>query len=130
MNPKPAQNLQAKYGDLSKAASDLGITNLQIVEQGGKLQITGTAPYQLSKDELWNSIKAHGGYENEVSADIKVQNTDIHGQYTVKSGDSLSKIAKYVYGDPNSYNKIFEANRDILKNPDLIKPGQVLKIPR
>ena len=47
----------------------------------------------------------------------------------MKSGDSLSKIAKHVYGDANTYNKIFEANRDVLKNPDLIQPGQQLKIP-
>jgi nucleoid-associated protein YgaU len=130
MNPKPTQDLKAKYGDLSKAATDLGISNLQIADQGGKLQITGTAPFQLAKDELWNAIKSHAGYESEISADIKVQNTDIHGHYTVKSGDSLSKISKHIYGDAGSYTKIFEANRDILQNPDLIKPGQVLKIPR
>ena len=65
-----------------------------------------------------------------MSADIKVQNTDLHGQYTVKSGDSLSKIAKHIYGDAGSYNRIYEANRDTLSNPDLIKPGQVLKIPK
>lgn len=49
--------------------------------------------------------------------------------YTVAAGDSLSKIAKKLYGDGNKWKRIFEANRDIIKNPDLIKPGQVLKIP-
>lgn len=49
--------------------------------------------------------------------------------YEVKSGDSLSKIAKEYYGDANAYMKIFEANKDILKNPNLIHPGQKLKIP-
>ena len=49
--------------------------------------------------------------------------------YTVAAGDSLSKIAKKFYGDGNKWKPIFDANRDILKNPDLIKPGQVLKIP-
>jgi len=49
--------------------------------------------------------------------------------YTVKSGDNLSKIAKEYYGDPNQYNKIFEANRPLLKNADDIFPGQVLRIP-
>ena len=47
----------------------------------------------------------------------------------MKSGDTLSKIAKEHLGDANAYMKIFEANRDQLKNPDLIKPGQVLKLP-
>lgn len=49
--------------------------------------------------------------------------------YEVKSGDSLSKIAKAEYGNANDYMLIFEANRDILKDPNLIHPGQKLKIP-
>jgi nucleoid-associated protein YgaU len=49
--------------------------------------------------------------------------------YTVAKGDSLSKIAKKVYGDANKWKRIFEANRDTVKNPDVIHPGQVLKIP-
>ena len=49
--------------------------------------------------------------------------------YTVKSGDSLSKIAKHLYGDGNKWHRIYEANRDKIKNPDLIHPGQELTIP-
>ncbi len=49
--------------------------------------------------------------------------------YEVKSGDSLSKIAKAEYGNANDYMIIFEANRDILKDPNVIHPGQKLKIP-
>ena len=49
--------------------------------------------------------------------------------YVVKSGDSLSKIAKAEYGNANAWNTIYEANRDILKDPDKIFPGQKLKIP-
>jgi len=49
--------------------------------------------------------------------------------YEVKSGDSLSKIAKEVYGDAKKYNAIFEANKPMLKDPDLIYPGQMLRIP-
>lgn len=49
--------------------------------------------------------------------------------YVVKEGDTLSKIAKELYGDPMLYPKIFEANRDILTDPDRIKPGQKLRIP-
>ena len=49
--------------------------------------------------------------------------------YVVQEGDSLSKIAKRVYGNANSWRKIFEANRDSIENPDLIYPGQTLKIP-
>ena len=49
--------------------------------------------------------------------------------HTVEKGDTLSKIAKEAYGDANQYNKIFEANKPMLKNPDQIYPGQVLRIP-
>jgi nucleoid-associated protein YgaU len=50
-------------------------------------------------------------------------------EYTVVAGDSLSKIAKRFYGDANQWRRIFEANRDQIKNPDLIHPGQVFRIP-
>ncbi|MEO5626259.1 MAG: LysM peptidoglycan-binding domain-containing protein [Dokdonella sp.] len=49
--------------------------------------------------------------------------------YTVVKGDSLSRIAKHLYGNANRWREIFEANRDQLDNPDLIQPGQVLKLP-
>jgi nucleoid-associated protein YgaU len=49
--------------------------------------------------------------------------------YTVAKGDSLSKIAKQFYGDANQWRRIYDANRDQLSNPDLIHPGQNLKIP-
>ena len=50
-------------------------------------------------------------------------------QYTVQKGDNLSKIAKNLLGNANAWKQIFEANRDVLDNPDKIFPGQVLKIP-
>jgi len=70
-----------------------------------------------------------GGFFNQGQAG---QPADTAGMdtYTVKSGDSLSKIAKQYYGDPMKYNKIFEANKDQISNPDLIQPGWVLKIPK
>lgn len=50
--------------------------------------------------------------------------------YTVQKGDTLSHVAQQFYGKASEWNRIFEANRDQLKNPDLIQPGQVLKIPQ
>ncbi|GEO05787.1 hypothetical protein AAE02nite_34510 [Adhaeribacter aerolatus] len=50
--------------------------------------------------------------------------------YTVKSGDSLSKIAKQLYGDANAWHRIHQANTDQIKDPNLIHPGQKLVIPR
>ena len=58
------------------------------------------------------------------SAPAPAQNT-----YTVVAGDSLSKIAKKFYGNANAWKKIFDANTDRIKNPDVIQPGWVLKIP-
>jgi LysM repeat protein len=130
MNPRPTPSRLQKYADLTKVANDLGIVNFLMVEESDKLRVTGTASYQLAKDELWNAIKRHVGWEDDLAADIKVANLDLHGQYTVKGGDSLSKIARYIYGDASAFTTIFEANRDILKTPDVIHPGQVLKIPR
>jgi len=49
--------------------------------------------------------------------------------YVVKPGDSLSKIAQHVYGNMNDWRKIYDANRDIIKDPDLIHPGQTLRLP-
>lgn len=49
--------------------------------------------------------------------------------YTIKSGDSLSKIAKQFYGDASAWNKIYQANQDTIKNPDLIHPGKKIIIP-
>ncbi|MCA1580526.1 MAG: LysM peptidoglycan-binding domain-containing protein [Acidobacteria bacterium] len=49
--------------------------------------------------------------------------------YVVQGGDSLSKISKRFYGDANSWKRIFEANKDIVKNPDMIQPGWKLRIP-
>ncbi len=57
----------------------------------------------------------------------KAENVD--RTYTVVAGDSLSKIAKKLYGDASKWRVIFEANTDIIKNPDLIHPGQKFKIP-
>lgn len=54
---------------------------------------------------------------------------EVYETYEVKPGDSLSKIAKRVYGNASDWKKIFEANTDVLKDPDKIFPGQKLKIP-
>jgi nucleoid-associated protein YgaU len=55
---------------------------------------------------------------------------EVYETYEVKSGDSLSKIAKKVYGNANEWKQIFEANKDVLKDPDKIFPGQKLKLPQ
>jgi nucleoid-associated protein YgaU len=121
--------LKDKYNDLLDLGQKLHVKNADVKEEAGKLKLWATAEYQLEKDLLWDNIKTHQGWENELVADIKVEKTDVYGYYVVKSGDTLSKIAKDTLGKPGLYTKIFEANTDQLKNPDVIKPGQRLKIP-
>jgi nucleoid-associated protein YgaU len=121
--------LKDKYNDSLEIAKTVGLKDLEAKEEGGKLKISATAEHEFDKNELWQSLKTHAGWENEIQADLKVLKTDVYGIYTVKSGDTLSKIAKYVYADANKYPKIFEANKDQLSNPDLIKVGQKLKLP-
>jgi LysM repeat protein len=122
-------SIKDKYNDVLGLAQQLNVKNGNVIEEGGKLKLWGTTQYQLDANRLWEKIKEHPGWENEVVADIKAEKTDIHGMYTVAAGDSLSKIAKKVYGDPNKYHAIFDANKDQLADPDKIKPGQNLRIP-
>jgi len=121
--------LTDKYRPVIEAAGRMGIKNLQATDAGGKINISGTAPFQLDKDQLWDKIKMIGGWDKEVSADIKVERTDIYGYYTVQPGDTLSKLAKGHLGDPKRYMEIFNLNKNILSNPDLIKVGQKIQLP-
>ena len=105
-------------------------------EENGKLHFVGSVKTEEQKNEIWNAIKTIPDWKNEIVADIKVTGggapvavATAGKSYTVKAGDTLSKIAKEHLGDANAYMKIFEANRDKLSNPDLIKPGQVLTLP-
>ncbi|MGB2957516.1 MAG: LysM peptidoglycan-binding domain-containing protein [Bacteroidota bacterium] len=121
--------LKEKYSDLMNLAAQLKMQGLEANEEAGKLKIKGTATYQSDKDLFWDKIKGYSNWENEVGANIQVERTDIYGMYTVQSGDTLSKLAKGHLGDPMKYMEIFNLNKDILTNPDLIKVGQVLKLP-
>src|SRR5688500_11661016 len=102
-------------------------------ERDGKLHFKGTVATEDEKNEIWTAIKTIPTWKNDVVADIQVTGGPAAGAkattYTVKSGDTLSKIAKDHLGSAGAYMKIFEANKDQLTDPDKIKPGQVLKIP-
>ena len=110
-------------------------------ERDGKLHFVGSVKTEEEKNEIWNAIKTIPEWRNDVVADIQVTGggsssggaatatATASKTYTVKAGDTLSKIAKQHLGDANAYMRIYELNRDQLSNPDLIKPGQVLKLP-
>lgn len=69
------------------------------------------------------------GVRATVESTAELAASDAPGSHTVQAGDTLSHIAKQVYGDANAWDAIFQANRDQIEDPDLIRPGQVLKIP-
>ncbi len=122
--------VKAKYQSVLDLGEQLNIQDGDIQVNGLQLEVRGTAATQYDKDQIWNEIKRVGG-ENptDIMADIKVADASIYARHTVAGGESLSKIAKHYYKDPMKYNAIFEANRNILKNPDMIHPGQELVIP-
>jgi nucleoid-associated protein YgaU len=105
-------------------------------ERDGKLYFSGTVQTQEEANRIWDAIKTNPDWRTDIVADIKATGGGAGAAtkaadrtYTVKAGDTLSKIAKETLGDANAYPKIFDANRDQLSDPDKIKPEQVLKIP-
>jgi nucleoid-associated protein YgaU len=122
--------IKAKYQSVLNLGDKLNVQAGDVKEENGLLKVWGTANTPYEKNLIWDEIKKVGG-ENptDIMADIKVADTSIYAKHTVKSGESLSKIAKHYYGKPMKYTAIFEANRNVLKNPDLIHPGQELVIP-
>ena len=122
--------VKEKYQSVLNLGEKLNVQNGKVEEAGGVLRVWGTVETQHEKDQLWDAIKVAGGQNpTDIVADIQVSNPGIYAIHTVEKGESLSKIAKHYYKDMMKYKAIFEANRDILDNPDLIHPGQVLKIP-
>jgi nucleoid-associated protein YgaU len=131
-------DLRGKYDYAIQTAKKLGFQGAA-TQEGEKLHFKGTVKSEDEKNQIWNAIKTIGDWRNDVNADIQVvpqpQAVGTSGStaggrtYTVKSGDTLSKIAKEHLGDANAYMRIFDANKDQLSDPDKIKPGQVLNIP-
>lgn len=122
--------IKAKYQSVLDLGEKLNIQNGDVKEEGGQLKVWGTANTPYDKNLLWDEIKRVGGESpSDIMADIKVADSSVYARHTVASGESLSKIAKHYFKDPMKYTAIFEANRNILNNPDMIHPGQELIIP-
>ncbi|SEQ43111.1 LysM domain-containing protein [Hyunsoonleella jejuensis] len=122
--------VKAKYQPVLELGEKLNIQNGDVKEENGQLKVWGTANTPYEKDLLWDKIKEIGGENpSDIMADIKVADASVYHRHTVKSGETLGKIAKQYYGNPSKYQAIFKANSDILKNPDLIYPDQELIIP-
>jgi LysM repeat protein len=124
--------LTEKYQSLIDIANQSGVGNLQVQEEGNVLHVTGTAPSEEVKQKIWDEY-------NRIDPDMRsgdvVMNIEVgeggggggEESYTVKAGDTLSKIGQH-FGV--SWHAIFEANKDEVKDPDKIFPGQQLRIPR
>lgn len=150
------QKLKEKYVSVLSVLNreDFRIHNLHA--EGEKLVIKAEAPSQEAQTHFWDAVKrVDPNFTKDVNAQITVRPAQSAGAhpaappkvtpvsgglagpqpvsqnetYTVVKGDTLSAIAKHYYGNANQYMRIFEANRDQLKDPDKIQVGQVLKIP-
>ena len=111
-------------------------------ERDGKLHFNGTVASEAEKNQIWDAIKTIPTWQKDIVADIRVTGGPASAAppqaataspssktYTVKAGDTLSRIAKEYLGNASDYMKIFELNKDQLSDPDQIKPGQVLRLP-
>lgn len=122
--------LNNKYQSVLNLGQELNIQNGDVKEENGQLKISGTARTPYEKDLLWNEIKKVGGDNpTDLVATIEVADNSIYHQHTVVKGDTLGHIAKHYYGKASKYPEIFEANRNILDDPNKIRPGQELVIP-
>lgn len=105
--------------------------NINVEVEGSRVKVTGDVPDEATRQKL-NMIVGNVKYIEAVD-DSGLTSPEPQAArprtYEVQSGDTLSSIAKEQFGDANAYQKIFEANRPMLKDPDEIYPGQVLIIP-
>lgn len=129
----PEEKAQKVKNHVSKYGFDL--SQVTFTSNGDAISVNGTAKNLDEKQKILATAGNVDGVEGvednlSLSEPLKFEMPDFSKtMYTVKSGDNLSKISKEVYGDPNKYNTIFEANKPMLSDPDKIYPGQVLYIP-
>ena len=110
-------------------ALGLEVENLRVDYDDGVATVTGNAADQATRER---AVLAIGNTEGVAQVDDRMTVDEDRAAatfYTVQKGDSLSKIAKNHYGDAMKYPAVFEANKPMLKDPDKIYPGQVLRLP-
>ncbi len=123
-NKKAAARLEETVRDLK-----LHVEGLKIEIEGDMATIWGKAETQSTREKV---ILVVGNVEgiSQVDDNMEVENKEPEAVFhTVETGDTLGKIAQEHYGSANKYQTIFEANKPMLKDPDKIYPGQVLRIP-
>jgi nucleoid-associated protein YgaU len=142
--PKAEQRfneLKQKYQTVLTTADQQHIQFQNLHVQDDKLYIKATAPTDEAKNKFWDQIKLVSPTMDDITADIAVNQSLAQGAavggsgqggqtYTVKAGDTLSKVSKQFYGNSSEYMRIFYANREKLRDPDKIQVGQELTIPK
>ena len=136
---KRFNELKQKYQTVLTTADQQHVQFQNLHVQDNKLFIKGTAPTEEAKSKFWDQVKLASPNQDDITADISVDSSRAMGAavggagsgqtYTVKAGDTLSKISKQFYGNSNEYMRIFYANRSTLKDPDKIQVGQELTVP-
>jgi nucleoid-associated protein YgaU len=136
------EQLKMKYQSVLNFIQSQGVQLQNVNMEGDKLFIRASASSQDLKNRVWDQIKLVDPSASDLIADIQAPEAAAAAAasaggaassapriYTVKPGDSLSKISREFYGDANKYMKIFEANKDKLTDPNKVNVGTELLIP-
>ena len=107
-----------------------GLKDLAVKFQNGIVELTGSGSSEALQKAILMAGNMMGVGEVKLAGVAATSVDDGTQYYVIKSGDTLSAIAKQFYGDANKYNQIFEANREVIKDPNLIFPGQKIRIPK
>lgn len=110
------------------------VENLHVAFKDGTVTLRGTVDSQATREKavlLAGNVKSVDNVDDQLTVDTPEPEAVAPKPvfYTVKSGDYLSKIAKAQYGDANKWPALFKANREVIKDPDLIYPGQQIRVP-
>ena len=121
---KDEENIKS---EISTSLSSDPVENLEIKIEGDTVKISGDA----SPEALEKAALIAGNIQGVTKVEVEgVRDDEDDNYYTIVKGDNLSKIAKKFYGNANKYPVIFEANREVIKDPNLIYPGQKIRIPK
>ena len=127
---KTVNSLQSDQFEKEIKDNGLEVEELKTMFKDGIIRVSGKTKNQEDREKVLLTLGNIKGIERVDDA-LNVEEASVEASfYTVKSGDNLSKIAKDQYGSANKYMTIFEANKPMLKDPNKIYPGQVLRIPK
>lgn len=107
----------------------LKIEHLDCELEGDKLTVYGETRFAADRDKailILGNVSGISEVDDRISLLVAEEKVEF---YEIQKGDSLSKIAKKYYGDPLKYHLLFEANKEVIKDPNLIYPGQKIRIP-